>query len=139
MREYQRRVDRRRGKKLAWSPPTWKCDQADEQRCDDGLVLSTTAGNRLDQDCLVHQPEAAYLAVRRDAIWCTGVRLYGLRHPGATLLLLAGEHLKVVSERLGHASITLTADSCAHVSRTMQAEAVERLENLLAGAAGAAG
>ena len=38
------------------------------------------------------------------------IRLYDLRHNCATLLLQAGENPKVVSERLGHASITLTLD-----------------------------
>lgn len=38
-------------------------------------------------------------------------RLYDLRHTCATLLLAANEHPKVVSERLGHASITLTLDT----------------------------
>jgi integrase len=36
------------------------------------------------------------------------LRLYDLRHTCATLLLGANEHPKVVSERLGHASVTLT-------------------------------
>src|SRR6185369_15352064 len=39
------------------------------------------------------------------------IRLYDLRHSCATLLLAANEHPKVVSERLGHASITLTLDT----------------------------
>ena len=42
-------------------------------------------------------------------------RLYDLRHSCATLLLSAGEHPKVVSERLGHATITLTLDVYSHV------------------------
>jgi len=37
-------------------------------------------------------------------------RLYDLRHSCATLLLVAGENPKVVSERLGHASIMLTLE-----------------------------
>jgi len=36
------------------------------------------------------------------------LRLYDLRHSCATLLLAANENPKVVSERLGHASITFT-------------------------------
>jgi integrase len=39
------------------------------------------------------------------------VRLYDIRHTHATLLLLAGVHPKVVSERLGHANITITLDT----------------------------
>jgi integrase len=58
-------------------------------------------------------------------------RLYDLRHSCATLLLAAGENPKVVSERLGHASITLTLDVYSHVLPTMQQAAAERLEKIL--------
>jgi len=61
------------------------------------------------------------------------IRLYDLRHSCATLLLAAGEHAKVVSERLGHASITLTLDTYSHVLPTMQQSATEKLQRLLCG------
>jgi len=60
-----------------------------------------------------------------------GIRLYDLRHSCATLLLAAGENPKVVSERLGHASITLTLDTYSHVLPDMQEAAAEKLEGLL--------
>lgn len=60
-------------------------------------------------------------------------RLYDLRHSCATLLLAAGEHPKVVSERLGHASVTLTLDVYSHVLPTMQEAASKKLEILLYG------
>jgi integrase len=59
------------------------------------------------------------------------LRLYDLRHTCATLLLSQGEHPKVVSERLGHASVMLTLDTYSHVLPTMQQRAAERLENAL--------
>lgn len=59
------------------------------------------------------------------------LRLYDLRHSCATLLLAEGEHPKVVSERLGHASVTLTLDTYSHVLPTMQQQAAERLETTL--------
>jgi integrase len=59
------------------------------------------------------------------------IRLYDLRHTCATLLLAAGENPKIVSERLGHASITLTLDTYSHVLPDMQQAAVEKLEALL--------
>ena len=49
-----------------------------------------------------------------------GFRLYDLRHTCATLMLLAGVHPKVVSERLGHASVKITLDTYSHVLPTMQ-------------------
>ena len=60
-------------------------------------------------------------------------RLYDLRHSCATLLLSANEHPKVVSERLGHASITLTLDTYSHVLPSMQQAATEKLESMLWG------
>lgn len=63
----------------------------------------------------------------------TDFRLYDLRHSCATLLLAAGEHPKVVSERLGHAGITLTLDVYSHVLPTMQEAASQKLEMMLYG------
>jgi integrase len=59
------------------------------------------------------------------------IRPYDLRHTCATLLLAAGENPKVVSERLGHATITLTLDTYTHVLPDMQQAATERMERLL--------
>lgn len=64
------------------------------------------------------------------------LRLYDLRHSCATLLLSANEHPKVVSERLGHASVTLTLDTYSHVLPTMQEAASQKLENILFGKTG---
>jgi integrase len=55
-----------------------------------------------------------------------------LRHTAATLRLVNGEHPKVVQELLGHASITLTMDTCSHVLPGMQEESAARLDALLA-------
>lgn len=60
-------------------------------------------------------------------------RMYDLRHTCATLLLLAGVPLKVVSERLGHASITQTADRYSHVLPTMQQDAADKLGEMFGG------
>lgn len=59
------------------------------------------------------------------------IRLYDLRHTCATLLLAANEHPKIVSERLGHASVTLTLDTYSHVLPSMQQAATEKLERIL--------
>jgi integrase len=61
------------------------------------------------------------------------IRLYDLRHTTATLLLSAGENPKVVSERLGHASIVLTLDTYSHVLPTMQESATDKLEKMMFG------
>lgn len=59
------------------------------------------------------------------------IRLYDLRHSCATLLLIAEENPKVVSERLGHSTIILTLNTYSHVLPTMQQQATARLEKLL--------
>jgi integrase len=61
------------------------------------------------------------------------VTLYSLRHSCASLLLQAGVHPKVVQERLGHASITLTLDTYSHIAPGMQESATEQLERMLYG------
>jgi len=63
----------------------------------------------------------------------TGLRLYDLRHSTATLLLSEGINPKIVSERLGHASIVLTLDTYSHVLPDMQKEATSKLGQMLFG------
>ena len=59
------------------------------------------------------------------------IRMYDLRHTCATLLLSEGENPKIVSERLGHASIVLTLDTYSHVLPDMQQGASDKLEGML--------
>jgi integrase len=59
------------------------------------------------------------------------IRTYDLRHSCASLLLAADENPKVVSERLGHASIVLTLDTYSHCLPTMQQAATKKLEKML--------
>jgi len=61
------------------------------------------------------------------------IRLHDLRHTMATLMLAAGEHPKVVSERLGHSTVNLTLDTYSHVLPGLQQAAAERLAETLRG------
>lgn len=79
------------------------------------------------------------LAWLRNAVEAAGLpdmTFRGLRHTMATWELVIGEHPKVVQERLGHSSITMTLDTYSHVSEGMQRQAAERLENVLQAARG---
>jgi integrase len=60
-----------------------------------------------------------------------GFRFHDLRHTAATLALLEGVPAKVVQEMLGHAKISQTIDTYAHVLPTMQAEAARKLDSAL--------
>jgi integrase len=62
------------------------------------------------------------------------VRLHDLRHTHATHLLAAGIHPKVAQERLGHSSIAITLDLYSHVMPGMQAEAAERVNDVMSAA-----
>jgi integrase len=64
----------------------------------------------------------------------SSVGLYTLRHTCATLLLLANEPAKVVSERLGHSSVTLTLDTYSHVLPAMQKRAADVMGRILGAA-----
>ena len=61
-----------------------------------------------------------------------GVRLHDLRHTHASLMLAAGIHPKIVSERLGHSSVTITLDRYSHVLPGLQEAAALRFEEVLA-------
>jgi integrase len=64
------------------------------------------------------------------------IKFHGLRHSHATQLLKAGVNVKVISERLGHASIAITLDVYGHVMPSMQEEAAEKIDAGLRAALG---
>lgn len=59
------------------------------------------------------------------------LRFHDLRHTAATLMLRAGVHPKMVSERLGHATVSLTLDIHSHVLPGLQRDAAEALDSVL--------
>lgn len=60
------------------------------------------------------------------------IRFHDLRHSTATLLLTIGIHPKIVQEVLGHSQIFVTLDIYSHILPTLQEEAMQRLNELLA-------
>jgi len=62
------------------------------------------------------------------------IRFHDLRHTHASLLLQAGVHPKVVSERLGHANIGITLNVYSHLLPGMQREAASKLDRIFAAA-----
>ncbi len=61
------------------------------------------------------------------------IRLHDLRHTHATLALQAGLHPKVVSERLGHANISITLDVNSDVIPAMHQAAANLVAELVFG------
>ena len=91
-----------------------------------GYVFTQADGNPIDPD-LLSKDFPKFL--RKAGL--PHLQLHGLRHCNASLLLSEGIHLKVVSERLGHQSISITADLYSHVSPGLQEEAASVVGNLL--------
>jgi len=53
------------------------------------------------------------------------LRLHDLRHTHATMMMKAGVHPKIVSERLGHATVAFTLDTYSHVVPGLQEAAAK--------------
>ena len=93
---------------------------------DHGLVFPGALGQPLDPATLTRNFKK--LAGR---VGMSHVRLHDLRHFHATMLLKSGTHLKVVQERLGHASIAITADTYSHVAPGLQKAAAEAFSDAM--------
>ncbi len=80
----------------------------------------------------LHRPgRQARTALGEDLL--PSIRLHDLRHTHATLLLADGVPVKVISERLGHASATITLTVYQHVHPGMGSQAADRFAALLEG------
>ena len=62
-------------------------------------------------------------------IWI--IRLYDLRHTTATLAVAAGVSVKVISDMLGHASISFTLERYSRALPSIQDEAATKVERML--------
>lgn len=59
------------------------------------------------------------------------VRFHDLRHSHATMLLMLNEHPKVVQERLGHSTVSMTLDTYSHILPGLQEAATKKVGDLL--------
>jgi integrase len=66
------------------------------------------------------------------------IRMHDMRHTAISLMLANGVPVKVVSERVGHASAIMTMDRYAHVLPGMQESAAAKLAQILDDAGGLA-
>ncbi len=96
---------------------------------DDGYVFATLEGGPMRPRNL--SKEFTRIVERAGA---RRVSFHSLRHTHANQLLRDGVHVKVVSERLGHSTISITLDIYAHTIPNMQADAAARIDAAFAGA-----
>ncbi len=58
------------------------------------------------------------------------ITFHDLRHTHATLLLEQGVHPKIVQERLGHSTISMTLDTYSHVLPNIHQEAANKMDDI---------
>jgi integrase len=92
---------------------------------DDTYVVAQADGQPLQPNSLTH---AVRLFMKERA---GKVRLHGLRHSHASHMLASNVHPKIVQERFGHSSISVTMDIYSHLMPNMQADAVARVDDVL--------
>lgn len=110
----------------------WKKEQNIEKAAFPGeyneqnLILCSIMGEPVN-------PESVSRNFKKDleAAKMPDIRFHDLRHCHASMLLEQGIDLKTISDRLGHSTITMTADIYSHITDKLQAKAVKSLDNAL--------
>ena len=92
----------------------------------DDLVFGDVYGSPLSPNTVSH----AFRDICKKAE-IDGIRFHDLRHTHATMLMKQGINPKVVQERLGHSSISVTLDIYSHVVPGMQELAALQLDEAL--------
>ncbi len=95
---------------------------------DQGLVFPNETGSLFNPSNLRNR---SFKRIKARSGARKDLRFHDLRHTCATLLLSEGVNVKVVSEMLGHASITITLHTYSHVLPNMQDSAAEAMEAVL--------
>lgn len=96
-------------------------------RIEPGYIFPSPAGGPWDPNKISqHFRHFRYLAKLK------GASFHSLRHTAATQMLELGVSPKVVQERLGHGSISITMDLYSHSTPSLQADAARRLDDTLA-------
>jgi len=94
---------------------------------DQGLVFPSETGSLLNPSNLRNR---SFKRIKARAGVREDLRFHDLRHTCATLLS-EGVNAKVISEMLGHASITITLNTYSHVLPDMQDFAADAMEAAL--------
>ncbi len=92
-----------------------------------GLIFATETGTIINPSNLRNRSFKPLL--KRAGL--RPIRFHDLRHTCATLLLSKNVNPKIVSEMLGHASVSITLDIYWHLLPDMQEQAAKALEDVL--------
>lgn len=100
--------------------------RAGSQWATTGYVFTTELGEPCDPRNALRAFKAAAKRAKLE-----GIGLHTLRHSAASVMLVNGVPLKVVSEILGHSSIAITGDIYGHVSPEVSRDALDTLATAL--------
>jgi integrase len=92
-----------------------------------GLIFATKTGTIINPSNLRNRSFKPLLK----SAGLRPIRFHDLRHTCATLLLSKDVNPKVVSEMLGHSSVSLTLDIYSHLLPDMQEMAISAMEDVL--------
>lgn len=97
------------------------------------LVFARPNGNYLHPERFSREFKRAQARYKREHLEAQlpEISLHALRHGWATVALEAGVPMKVVQDRLNHASERITADIYTHVRAPLQSDAAERVASLI--------
>jgi integrase len=95
---------------------------------DSGLVFTMPDGSPIHP-----QRISAWFLQHTHAAGLPRIRLHDVRHSYATAALAAGVPPKVISQRLGHATIAITMDTYSHVIPGLDEQAAEKVARLILG------
>lgn len=93
----------------------------------DGWIFPAPDGSSLRSSNFGHRVWTP--AIQRSGL--EGLRFHDLRHAHAAMLIQQGEHPRLISERLGHSSITVTLDVYGSLFPGTDEEAANRLDHLM--------
>lgn len=94
------------------------------------LVFTNTFGSPID----LHNFRVRYFnKILKRANVNSGFTIHCMRHTHASLLLKNGVNVKVVSERLGHSTVTITLNTYAHIIESMEYSASNTWSTIING------
>lgn len=95
---------------------------------ENGLVFTNIVGNSVNVDTFRSR---YFTRMCKTAELPEGTTLHSLRHTHASMLLAAGVSPKVISSRLGHASVAFTLQVYAHINADMERGAADTIGSIL--------
>jgi integrase len=107
----------RREQEIRWAVEGWK---------ESGYLFTTTRGTPLDARSVIRKFHQILKAAQLPRM-----RFHDLRHSAATLLLAQGVSPRYISDLLGHAQVSFTMQTYAHVLPHVQREVAAKMDEIL--------